>query len=281
MKKNVVVFTISSDLVFAVANLMMDIKKFSSQIADEVIVLHDGINKRDAELLNTILPTKAIRYEIPVDDLSKFNQRTLKYFTIMAFAKYECLKLLTEYKNVTYIDPDMVILKDISDLTSYCQSGIKMMPSGSKVYVQLHENIAEYDMDAEAICACLFVFQDHLVNYEKMYESCITNLNKYASKLKFAEQAIFDFMIQEFSIQICPIDKDEYSPHPNDTNLYHKAKVLHAYGQPKFWNGLKNEQWNKNYKKWIEMGGSKYKTSSVFKKAFLKIKNTIGGKNNV
>jgi len=274
MKKNAVVFTVSSDLIFAVANLMIDIKKLSPAIADEVVILHNGINKNDLILLNSILPTREIEYFIPVEDLSIFNQSTLKYFTVMAFAKYECLKLLKEYKNVIYLDPDMVIQQDISCLLERCESGIKMMFSGQKVSVQLHENIDEYNMSSEGICGCIFVFQDH-ADYMKYYNFCISDLNKYAGKLKLAEQAIFDFMIQKFNIQICPIDAKIYSPHPTDTENAKNAKIIHAYGQPKFWNGLENEHWNKNYKTWIEMGGSMYKKTTFLSKLFRKFKKLV------
>jgi lipopolysaccharide biosynthesis glycosyltransferase len=271
MKKNAIVFTISSDLVFAVANLMFDIKRLSPGIADEVVVIHDGnLKKKDFSLLNSILPTKEMKYNVPVDDLSIFNQGTLKYFTIMAYAKYECLKLLDYYKNVIYLDPDMVIKKDLSCLLESCESGIKMMPSGQKVIVQLHEKVDEYDMSKEGICGCIFVFQDHS-DYIKYYNFCIVTLSKYAGKLKLAEQAIFDFMIQEFNIQICPVDSKIYSPHPTDKELASNAKIIHAYGQPKFWNGLENEQWNKNYTEWLKMGGSKYREKSFI----AKVKNKL------
>jgi len=65
-------------------------------------------------------------------------------------------------------------------------------------------------------------------------------------------------------------------PHPNDKELADNAKIIHAYGQPKFWNGLSNEQWNKNYQMWIAMGGNKYKQPTLKKivqklKAILKV----------
>lgn len=272
MKKNAVLFTVSSDLVFAVASLMLDIKRLSPSLADEVVVLHNGISRKDLALLNSILPTRGIFYDIPVNDLKIFRKETLEYFTIMAFAKYEALRLLSDYKTVTYIDPDMVIVGDISDLLDYCESGLKMMPSGSKVSVQLHNDVNDYDMNKEAISACLFVFQDH-ANYTLLYDFCIKALNKYAYELKFAEQAIFDFMIQEYSLNICPLDKNIYSPHPTDLELLPKARVIHAYGQPKFWNGLENEQWNKNYAEWIRMGGSRFKRPTLVSKLKKIIKN--------
>lgn len=270
MKKNAVAFTISSDLVFAVATLMMDLKEKAPKIADEVVIFHDGVFEKDLNLLNSILPVVAVRYEIPVKDLSIFDPMTLDYFTVMVHAKYECLKLLSKYKNVVYLDPDMVILEDFSDLLERCDSGIKMMPSGHPVRAQLHSEVLDYDMNQEGICACIFVFQDH-VDYKKLYEFCVSAVNKYASKLKLPDQAIFDFMIQEHRINVFPIDRDAFSPHPNDPNKIDHVKILHAYGQPKFWNGIASEQWQKNYSKWLLMGGSPYVHAPYIKRLTSKI----------
>ncbi|MGO2511175.1 glycosyltransferase [Marinomonas polaris] len=274
MKKNAVVFTVSSDLIFAVANLMLDIKRITPEIADEVVVIHNGINKKDLELLNSILPVRDIFYEIPVDDLSIFNQDTLRYFTIMAYAKYECLRLLSDYKNIIYLDPDMIILKDLSGLLEPCESGVKMMPSGALVSSQLHQDINDYDMNKEGICGALFCFQDH-IDYMKYYNFCVFSLNKYAGFLKLAEQAIFDFMIQEFDIKIQSLDFKIYSPHPRDKDLIPNAKIIHAYGQPKFWNGLNDEHWNSNYQEWLSMGGSKYKKPTFVSKVIKKLNSIV------
>ena len=271
MKKNAVVFTISSDLIFAVANIILDIKKMAPLIADEVVILHNGISQKDLTLLNSIIPVREIEYNIPVDDLSKFNQNTLNYFTIMAYAKFECIKLLEDYKNVIYLDPDMVILKDLSNLLEYCDSGIKMMPGNVKVREQLHNVVDKYNMETEGICGCIFVFQDHINDYMKLYNFCISSLNKYAGRLYLAEQGIFDFMLQEYRLDYCILNRDVYSPHPTEINLLDNAKIIHAYGQPKFWNGLENEQWNKNYQEWLRMGGSAYKKKNFFSK----IKNKL------
>lgn len=270
MKKNAVAFTISSDLVFAVATLMMDLREKAPTVADEVVIFHDGVSEKDIALLNSIIPVVAIRYEIPVRDLSIFDPMTLDYFTVMVHAKYECLRLLSRYKNVVYLDPDMVILEDFSDILEWCESGVKMMLSGHPVRDQLHSEVLDYDMAVEGICACIFVFQDH-IDYEKYYEFCVYALNKYASKLKLPDQAIFDFMIQENRIAIHPIDREAFSPHPNDLEKIDHVKILHAYGQPKFWNGIANDQWQKNYTKWLLMGGSAYTKVPYIKQVTLKL----------
>jgi hypothetical protein len=89
-----------------------------------------------------------------------------------------------------------------------------------------------------------------------MYNFCYSKLEQYVEFLYLGEQAIFDFMIQEFNLLPEPIDPKTYTPHPTDQLHAQSAKIIHSYGQPKFWNGLKNKQWDQNYQIWLSWGGS-------------------------
>lgn len=264
MKKNCVVFGGTSDQVFAVACVMMDLKARCPGWVDEVVYFHDGIAKKQQNLLGKILPCRCVKYEPPFRDSIGFDQATISYFSKMVFTKYECLRLLDEYENVIWLDYDLVVLDNICELSEYCESGIKMMPTGSPVRIQLHRDVAEYDMTAMAMSAGTFVFQRHIKNNSAMYRFCYDKTLQYAAHLRYPEQAIFDFMIQEFNLRVCEMDPAVYAPHPNECYDVNKAKILHAYGQPKFWNGIQNTQWQANYSRWVAMGGAKYVAPGFF-----------------
>jgi len=266
-KNNAVVFGLTADHVFAVACVMMDIRRLSPGLVDEVVIIHDGISEKDRRLLGAILPTRFIKYNFPLNSRRVLNAPAVRQFTKMVFTKFECLRLLDNYKNVMWLDYDMVVKQNIAELFAPSETGIKMMPSGLPVRGQLHEGVSEYDMEAEGICACIFVFQDHLKNYKEMHQFCYAKLEKYGEILYMPEQAIFDFMIQEYRLKPDPIDVSLYSPHPTDPVHAEHARIIHAYGQPKFWNGLHNEQWERNYQAWLDMGGTKYRKKTVFEKA--------------
>ncbi|WP_157806462.1 hypothetical protein [Vibrio salilacus] len=270
-KDRAIVFAVSKNLTFSIACVLMDIKRLSPSLADEVVVLHDGICEKDKKLINTILPTRFIEYEMPFDDISFIPDSIINYFTKMVFAKFECLKLLNEYHSVMLSDYDIVIQKDISELFEYCDSGIKFMLSGN-VRDQLHFAVDEYDMDADGICASIFVLQDHIGDYNSMYDFCYKNLKKYSNVIYLPEQSIFNFMIQEFNLNVTPLKIEEYSPHPTDTHLAPEAKIIHAYGQPKFWNGLVNERWNSNYECWLKLGGSRFRQANLLERIIKKLK---------
>jgi len=277
MKKNrAVVFGLSANQVFAVACVMMDIKKLSPDLADEIVIIHDGINEQDKNILQNILPTKFIDYDFPLKKKEVLDAKAIKYFTKMVFTKFECLRLLNDYRNVMWLDYDIVVQEDIGHLFLPSENGIKMMLGGIPVRGQLHEEVLEYDMDKEGIVGSLFVFQDNLKNYLDLYKYCYMALEKYVNVLHLGEQAIFDFMLQEFKLQPIFLDGEIYTPHPTNMELAKKAKIIHAYGQPKFWNGLEHSGWNENYKKWLELGGTPCKNKN--NSFFYKIKRLINSK---
>lgn len=274
-KNNAIVFGLTADHVFAVACVMMDLKRLSPGMVDEVVIIHDGIGKNDQKILGTILPTRFILYDFPLKSARVLNSRSVRQFSKMVFTKFECLRLLDDYKNVMWSDYDVIVQVDISELFSHCEEGIKFMPGENSVRGQLHESISEYDMEAVGIGAGLFVFQDHLKKHKEMYQFCYAELDKYAELLYMPEQAIFDFMVQRFSLQPVLIDSKVFSPHPTDPVLAPKAKIIHAYGQPKFWNGLHNEHWQKNYQNWLNLGGSKYEEKSAIDRVITKFKSIL------
>lgn len=65
-KCNAIVFGLTSNHIFAVACVMMDLKRIASSYIDEVVIIHDGIVLEDQKLLKSILPTRFIFYDFPL-----------------------------------------------------------------------------------------------------------------------------------------------------------------------------------------------------------------------
>jgi lipopolysaccharide biosynthesis glycosyltransferase len=263
MNNNAIVVGMSPDHTCAIGNLFLQLKdKFSAPI-DKIIIFHDGISDSDQSILSSLYPTEFINYQIPNESKKIRDSRVVSHFTKMVFCKFECFRLLNHFKNVMWLDYDMILLDDISDLLSSNHSGITIMPGSLKVRGQLHEPIMDYDMEAEGICGSIFVLNQSIGNYNQMYQFCYDSLNKYADILYLGEQAIFDILIQEFKLTPQTISNRIYSPHPNDVNLDPAAKILHAFGRPKFWNGLEHPIWSHYHQLWLNLGGSDYIETNV------------------
>lgn len=249
-------FAGTSNHVAAIALVMMDLKRLSPNLVDEVVIFHDGIRRRDRRRVQRILPTKFVRYRLKVKDRRNFHFSTLEYFSEMVFAKYEVFRLLDDYENVLFTDYDVVVTQDVSELLLPCASGIKMLQSEDQsVRDNLHSPVEEFKMDTKGHTAAFIAVHDNLRNYREIYEWCYQKTEQYANQLYLPEQAILNFAIEKFSLKPLHLDPRVYCLHPKDVSAHPEAKILHAYGAEKFWSGVENAQWNENYSRWKNLGG--------------------------
>jgi len=267
MKKDAaLMFCLTSNHAFALGTVLVNLKAVSPRFPADIIVIHDGISKRDMDAMRRIMPVHFRKYSSPFDKLDAFNNSVLSTFSPMVFAKFEAFKLLSEYRTVLYSDYDIVILDDFSELLMPSVSGARFIRSiGATVADQVYAPVAEYDMHRECVCASLFCLNENLKQYERLYSWCYEKALQYGKNLRLGEQAILDFMFQEFDITIDEMEQNIYSWYPNKDFGTTRPKVLHAWGQPKYWNGLDNELWNDYYGRWVAMGGSTKERRTVMK----------------
>ena len=264
-KKTAIVTGGTANDVSAMACLVMNIKDTNPNLADEIIILHDGISEKDQRLINRIYPTRFIFYESPFKDVTDFDDVVTKYFSPMVFCKYECFKLLADYECVIWTDYDVVIVDDISELKVKTVNGIRMDISRGSLVSESFKGDAKlalenYNLTREGISMGVFCLFNNLFNVQGIYDFCIKYTKKFAPHLFLPEQAIINLMLQHFNIDVSlntPLGK-KYTVHPVYDKNIRDVKIYHSYGQPKFWNGLCNKTWELNYKKWIKMGGTPY-----------------------
>lgn len=278
MKKKALVTGGSSNQSFAIGTFLVNINNVCPDIADEFVIFHDGkMPGRDMQLMSRILPTRFIEYRLP-EAVTAVLKDGAGHFTPMVFCKYECLNLLTDYRTVVWSDYDTIVLDDISEIFNPT-SPLKMLLMENGSAKSFLHPIEEYDMDTWGMCGSLFVLQDNLENYMDMYNFCYEKLCIYCQNLYLGEQAIFDIMLQEFSLKPERLSHSTYTPHPRDHTQYPHAKILHAYGGSKFWNGLQNTLWQKYYGQWRSMGGSAYNPvngQALHRRILRKLKNFLG-----
>lgn len=279
-KKTAIVTGGTANDVPAMACLVMNIKDTNPNLADEIIILHDGILEKDQRLINRIYPTRFIFYESPFKDVTDFGDVVMNYFSPMVFCKYECFKLLADYECVIWTDYDVVIVDDLSELKIKTVNGIRMdISKGSLVSESFKGDVklvlGNYNLTQEGISMGIFCLFNNLSNIQDVYDFCIKYTKKFAPYLFLPEQAIINLMLQRFNIDVslnAPLGK-KYTVHPVHDKNIRDVKIYHSYGQPKFWNGLYNKTWEKNYKKWIRMGGTPYKDRTIKYKIKEKIRS--------
>lgn len=238
----------------AMAVLALNMKDKTPGLADEMAILHDGVSQEIQEKFAKILPVRFIRYKCPVPKWKLWRNKTIRYFSPMVFSKIECFRLLKEYDSVIWSDYDVIIKEDISSLLNEEISYSFVTNRETKLKNMFYDKIARvdmsgFDMEGESICTPLFVLKrEKGVDYDLYCDWYYRMLSKYAGYLYLPEQCLFTMMVQKFGIPYHRLSNRTYSAHPREDG--DDVKIIHAYGQPKFWNGLENEIWNHYFHEW-------------------------------
>ena len=251
-KKNVaLVFGITENYVFALANTLIGLKKNNKKFWDDILIYVDKIQDEDKESLNKILPCKIINYEMK-DIENSVSKALLAQYSIATFFRFECFNLLNEYKTVIWNDVDILIKGDISKLVDYGKDtgfALTLNTLNLKNEANFNGLLLEYDMFAPLYNAGIMVIHDNLNKYEEMKSWCINKTVELGERLRWGDQAILNILIQEFNIKVDLIDINVYCCHPTHSKYTKAASIIHAYGTDKFWNC---QNYKELYPEWLE-----------------------------
>ncbi|MBC5658719.1 hypothetical protein H8S44_02885 [Anaerosacchariphilus sp. NSJ-68] len=277
MKKRAIVTGGSKDQFPAIAVLIMQIANNCPDMADEIVIFHNGVEEEEQIRINKIFPCRFIEYTFPISDDGKFGRAVWHYFTFMLFCKYECFRLLDEYETILWTDYDVYILKNISELMEQKEYPAKFM-TNTLTIKKFNENIYSHldelkDVDllyGLSISCGIFVLKDSFPNYKHFYEECIQLTMELSDSLSCAEEAVISILLQRNKIKVGHIPPEIYCVHPKNYHGGEEIKILHAAGNPKFWNGLYYEPWQILMKQWIKMGGEKVKNNRFMVKRLIR-----------
>lgn len=270
MKKTCIVTGGTKNHFPAMAVLALNIADICPDIADELIIFHDGIPESEQKKVTSIFPTRFIEYKSPFNNCNNFSKTVSNYFTSFVFCKYECFKLLEEYECVIWTDYDVVILKDISEIkiknkyyAKFTEGKTLASKFENKLFFNHHNELKKIPLLEKSISTPLFVLYDTFPNYLKFYDKLIKTTIHFSDSLYLPEEAILSYLFIKNSIKYQKLDFDTYVTIPETIKQNKKImKIYHASGQPKFWNGLNFEKWNEYYNIWTK----KFKGKSLSKK---------------
>ena len=168
---------------FAVGNVIIGAKKYLFQnLKDEeydVVFYTDKLEKNDEKALKTIFPRIIIRiYKPPFDNRTQ-NTDMFTYYSQFTYARFEGFDLLDNYKQLFYIDTDVVIQKDISHIINIKGDwNICYYGDDVKIIDKLKNNASEktikniekegFDLRRKEIMAGIYIINDTLPRYKEM-----------------------------------------------------------------------------------------------------------------
>ena len=260
MKKKIALLLCSTgNEAFAVGNIIIGAKKYLFQNLPyenyDIIFYTDKLESEDENALKNIFPKIIIKiYKSPFSK-EMLNLRELNHFSSFTYARFEAFNLLEEYEKVFYVDTDIVIQKDISEIIniktplaiSYFANKMTVSGNFTKENMDL---VKGYDLNKVSIIAAVFLINDSLNNYQIMSKWCYDKAEEY----KTNDQSILNLLIQEFDIETHDLT-ESYGAYPT-SSIAKDAHIIHAIGPAKFWRGTYNKEWEENNKIWIESGGN-------------------------
>lgn len=254
-KRTAIVLGINENWVFAAAALLMGLKENLSKVDPEIVIIQDGVKKREQDLLGQILPCRFIEFDQPVPDNIRHSRGTH-----LKFSRLLCFDLLDKYSKIIWLDTDMLILKPIDRLFDYGNAGLAMMPHRktlSQIYRKAcdiwgsNPEFSRYDFDVLVNNTGLMVFSDALNNPRMLRNWCFEKMVAW-SKVNTSIQPVITLMLQEFNIHVEEVRR-EYNCPPHEESR--KTVILHTWGDKKFWDGHSHPLWDKYYFQWMALGG--------------------------
>lgn len=261
---------------FAVGNVIIGAKKYLFQnLKDEdydVVFYTDKLEPNDENALKKIFPRIIIRIYKPPFNIND-NASDITYYTAFAYARFEVFDMLDDYQKILYMDTDMVIQKNISNIINIdCVFSINLYKNGTiDLKYNMNEKLFEklnkkYDLNVLRGCSGIFLINDNFPRYKEAKEWCYKQIKIYECN----DEDILNICLQEFNAETNTLSEHyncmPYSPIVND------AYIVHSLGPDKFWRGTYNKFWEENNKKWLEAGGnSTYENNSKKRKLVDKI----------
>lgn len=243
-KRTALVLGASSDMLFAVGTFIIGLKKTNPHFADDIIVFYDIMPNETRRKFETFGNVILKHYECPFAADIADNYFASKLYTDMVYSKYECFGLLEEYDTVVWMDYDMYLLGDVSELTVPTETGVKAIVT-ARIGDSLVKAIPGVDSDrTDGIHSSVFVVDRNLKNAREIYEYCIKTTSSVKEYVMCPEQAVMALAFKHFGTAVYPLDARVYSNLCDGNHLYDRyIKIYHTYGKKKFWNGIDFEPW--------------------------------------
>jgi lipopolysaccharide biosynthesis glycosyltransferase len=252
------VIGITENWVFAAANVILGLKEHRSESYD-LVILHDGLKHSSKELLSSIVPCEFVLFDREFGGTEKF-----KRVTRMAFSRFEIFSILKKYDYVIWLDADIAIVGCMDEIERECPNEMSMyLHENIPISVSFSRCVPGYNMEAECFNDGIIVLSNRIRKPEQIKDWMYAKTQEYYDYIN-SDQAIFNLMLQQFKIHVDRMSI-KYNCYPGN-KCQANASIVHPWGEGKFWNHYWNQIWDKNYRKWIMMGGDEIDGYSEFEK---------------
>lgn len=252
-----------------VGTVLMQLKRTNPDLFSEAIIYYlDPISDKDRQLMSSILPCRFIKYVSPLPK-ELFRKERFKLFSELMFARYEMFSYLSEFEAITWLDTDILIQKDISDMLEkanqtgaalICEDPVnKTAERPDRMKTCFTAELPGYKTDAYLYCSGTIVITDKIDKIDDCTRWCYEKTVEWSDILSLPDQGVINAAIQAFHIQVTPLCGEDFCCYPYMGRDCSEAAIIHAWGLNKFWNDWYVHEhysaWANYYQEWLKQGG--------------------------
>jgi lipopolysaccharide biosynthesis glycosyltransferase len=215
---------------------------------DAVLLVRD-LPQSQRELFQAIRPSTIIDYEPKLEDADRFSR-----VSSMAFSRYACWAMLERYERVLWIDSDTLPVGEVMSCFEYVrETGLGLVPhTGTPMRVSFAKDVPGYDMQRECFnSGYIALTRDNNAYREQL--AWLHEATRRWSDYVNSDQAVINLMFQAMDAPPTRLP-DKYNCSP--TSPVDDVRVLHPWGNQKYWDGLSDPRWDAYHRRWIAMGGN-------------------------
>lgn len=229
------------------AVVLQALNEVETQPFDAILMVQD-VPQDQRDLLNTIRPCQFIDYDVELKDPERFAR-----VSSMAFSRYECWAMLEQYERVLWIDADTLPVGEILSCFDHIQdTGLGLIPhTGTPISVSFANPVPGFDMQRECFNSGYIALTRAVGDYRAMRDWLYDATTQWSDDVN-SDQAVVNLMFQALDTPPTVLPgKYNCSPErPVDD-----VRVLHPWGNHKFWDGLSDPRWDDYHQRWIDLGG--------------------------
>lgn len=243
-KRLAVCLSVTSDLSFAAAVVIKNFVDLHGADDTSFFLYSDG-NCTDVKLslARAGIEVEVIEYAPPLNWFELWSSRAVAYFSPLVLAKLEVFSHLQDHKSCLWLDYDIVIQGPLSEILEADQVDMAFMTSANSMTAQFIEPPKFVPADAPGMSAHLIFVSETFPDFQFSTSSLYALYRRHAQNLYMPEQAIFDLFLLDKKFRFLDLPESKYSALPNSPESK-AAVVIHSVGPNKFWNSIKNEDWD-------------------------------------
>ncbi|MCG7656586.1 glycosyltransferase family 8 protein [Wielerella bovis] len=279
-KNNAICFIVNNKYTFALSAMIVNLQKTNPDLYDEIVVYHDDLTDDDCrKFLKLETRIRFIKYDYknwekehkPVTAI--LAKQFLSRYSHLAWSKYKIFELLQYYKRVLYLDLDMIIKGDISEL--FTLEGVAWRNGdsfhkkfGSKLKLKDFSETKNIPEDTSTPNGGLIYISD-VIDWQKALQDGNNFLVKFMDYYEAGiDELVLAWVVYQHKLKLTSLDAYTFNTFPQMYKFH--TKIIHFMGGEKPWN---SELMQTVYPEWIQYFDEAYKTVQFTSDAIIKYEN--------